>query len=130
MSPIPKTWATRAEAAAAARRWDTQQLECRTNNHAWAFTSLTSNETLGFFHEVSTCSRCGTVKHKEMSTRGAVFSSWYAHPEGYLSEGIGRIAGDARDALRIELVNRRRGARKTDDIPRSHIARTVLRVNR
>lgn len=79
-------------------------LECREMNHIWK--AWTGQYVAEGILRVLRCQRCKAERHQEISLSGTMLRSWYKHPEGYLHEGMGRIAGDGRDALRVESLAR------------------------
>ena len=99
------TWATPADASAAAQNWATEVLECRTWGHNWRITASVFVARYRYYAITWACPRCHTQRHQELNKRGTVLASWYIYPDGYLSD-VGRIAGDARDALRVAVLNR------------------------
>lgn len=91
-------------------------LECREMNHIWK--PFTGRYIEGGILRILKCPRCKTEKHQEITLSGALMRSWYKHPEGYLHEGLGRIAGNGRDALRVESLARfmtKVAAKQSDD---------------
>ena len=60
----------------------------------------------GSYTRVLRCPRCKTRKVQEISARGGLGRTKYKHPDGYLHEGMGRIAGDGRGILRLESITR------------------------
>ncbi len=81
-------------------------LFCRTYQHNWKPWTARWSDHESCYQVSIRCNRCGTKRVQKMSDRGAVLSSHYEYPEGYLHEGMGRIAGEARDMLRLESVTR------------------------
>ena len=51
------------------------------------------------------CDRCGCEKVQRLDEYGHQISSNIAYPEGYVSD-VGRIAGSARDAMRLTSLTR------------------------
>lgn len=81
-------------------------LFCRTYQHNWKPWSAHWSDHEGCYQVTIRCNRCSTKRVQTMSDKGAVLTSHYEYPEGYLAAGIGRIAGEGRDALRLESVTR------------------------
>lgn len=81
-------------------------LYCRTYQHNWKPWTAHWSDHEGCYEVSIRCNRCTTRRIQRMSDKGAVLSSHYEYPEGYLHEGMGRIAGEGRDALRLESVTR------------------------
>lgn len=80
-------------------------LHCREMGHNWRPYSAGRWED-GGFERVIRCTRCKTKRFQGIDSRGLIVSSHYEHPEGYLSNGLGRIVGDGRGALRLESIKR------------------------
>lgn len=98
------TYAAPDAVAEAARDMPDTYLECRDYAHAWR--PLSASRTPTGFVRVRQCSRCHTERHEELSQHGGIVSSHYTYPDGYLLSGLGRIAGDSRDALRLASIVR------------------------
>lgn len=81
-------------------------LYCRTYQHNWKPWTASWSSELGCYEVSIRCNRCHTRRVQTMSDKGTVLSSHYEYPEGYLHAGMGRIAGEARDRLRLESVTR------------------------
>jgi hypothetical protein len=80
-------------------------LYCREMGHNWRPFSAGKYKD-GGFERVLRCTRCRTKRFQEISNRGIIVGSRYEHPEGYLSNGLGRIVGEGRGALRLESIKR------------------------
>lgn len=81
-------------------------LLCRELGHNWRpHTARWVTEDQCFERSLR-CTRCKTERRQVLSSRGAVASSHYVYPDGYQTHQMGRIAGDSRDALRLESINR------------------------
>jgi hypothetical protein len=52
------------------------------------------------------CGRCSTTRTQWLSAFGATIKGSYSYPDGYTHQGLGRLDGAARDALRLETVTR------------------------
>lgn len=98
--------ATRDEVIEMAGQWPAAYVECRLDRHEWRPSVARHYPGFRYFHVIKICHRCKTEKHQEIGENGQLFSSTYRYPTGYLSDGKGRIVGDARDALRLESVKR------------------------
>lgn len=80
-------------------------LHCRELGHLWRpFTA--GRHADGGFERVLRCTRCKTKRQQSLNSRGMIMSNQYIHPEGYLTEGIGRIVGEGRGLLRLESISR------------------------
>ena len=81
-------------------------LECRELGHLWAPRTAHWSGEDGCYYRTLRCDRCETERDQTLSDRGAVLSNSYNYPDGYLLEGMGRIAGEGRDMLRLASVVR------------------------
>lgn len=80
-------------------------LHCRELGHLWR-PFKAGRHPDGGFERTLRCTRCRTRRHQSLSSRGMILSNRYEHPEGYLSLGLGRIAGEGRGLLRLESLSR------------------------
>lgn len=80
-------------------------LHCRELGHLWR-PYRAGRHPDGGFERTLRCSRCRTRRQQSLSSTGMVLTNQYIHPEGYLSEGIGRIVGEGRGILRLESIMR------------------------
>jgi hypothetical protein len=108
-SPAPDVtgvrWAALSEVEDFATELPEEFLLCREMGHRWLpYQAALNND--GTYHRALRCPRCKTKKVQEISSRGAILATHYKHPEGYLHEGMGRIAGDGRGVLRLEAIRR------------------------
>lgn len=79
-------------------------LLCRELGHNWRpWTAYPAN---GGYERALRCDRCSTERWETLTSTGAKVKGHYSYPEGYLHEGLGRIVGDGRDALRLESLSR------------------------
>lgn len=113
----PKAYGTKVasvkEVTEAAKRWSDGVLKCRTYGHNWQPSRAIHNRKMHFIYVERICLEClppgggqPTTKHEELSERGTVLASWYTYADGYLTQGHGRIVGEAKDELRITTVER------------------------
>jgi len=124
---MTQKYATEREVLAAARQWSDEVLRCRTYGHNWQPRNAVINRRHKFIYVEQECSTCHTVRHQEMSMRGAVYAQWYTYIDGYLLDGVGRIAGEGRDAVRISTVMRTYNATTdSSNEPRSSNTRQVI----
>ena len=80
-------------------------LHCRDLGHNWKpYTAGRYRD--GGYQRTLRCTRCRTRKVQELSSRCAVMSTRYEHPDGYLLKGLGHITGDGRNVLRAEAIGR------------------------
>lgn len=111
-------------ARVAQSQWTDGQIQCRDMGHHWAPMDAMHVARLRFYRVSHGCGRCGIVRVRELSERGHVFATTYTYPDGYLVQGLGRIAGDAKDAIRVAAIKRTAGVReirgkaKDEDMPR------------
>lgn len=80
-------------------------LHCRELGHLWR-PYKAGRHPDGGFERTLRCNRCYTKRVQDLSSRGMVLTNRYIHPEGYLSEGVGRIVGEGRGLLRLESIKR------------------------
>jgi hypothetical protein len=85
-------------------------LLCRDIGHNWR--PLTARITDAHtYTRTMRCTRCHTERHQDLSIYGAILSSGYTYPDGYLAPpNSGRMTSDRRDGLRLESVQRLIGA--------------------
>lgn len=115
------------------RDWDDSVLECRTYNHTWAPQRAVWNAEYRYYHIVQICPRCRSERTMDMNMRGHLLSKPVIHyADGYLSQGLGRIYGDAKDVVRLAAVTRTfpleklTGKKARNELPRSAAARAAL----
>lgn len=81
-------------------------LHCREMNHNWRPFNVGRHKD-GGYERTLRCQRCKTRKVQHLDTHGMLVGSpRYEHPEGYQAQGLGRIVGEGRGALRIESILR------------------------
>lgn len=97
----------------AAKDWSMEVLRCRLQTHSWQQYSIDYDSYYHYYHVVSRCDRgCGVEKWEEWDDEGNVGGKVMVYPKDengnptYLLEGFGRIMGEAKGALRIELAKR------------------------
>lgn len=81
-------------------------LHCREMGHSWAPYTASLHKD-GGYERTLLCRRCDTRRLQGLDRRGLVVRSRYVHPEGYLSKGLGHLAGEDRGVLRIASIRRR-----------------------
>jgi hypothetical protein len=81
-------------------------LQCRELGHVWKPWAARRDDEHNTFERSLRCPRCKTKRHETLSVRGAKLRSYYEYPEGYTTDGLGRIVGEGRDALRVESMIR------------------------
>lgn len=102
----PVLFADPAEVREFAAHLSEALLQCRELGHLWSPWTASWSNTEGCYHRTLRCDRCTTERSQTLSDKGTVLTNQYAYPEGYLHAGMGRIAGDGRDMLRLESVLR------------------------
>lgn len=100
-------WASPAELEKASEHWTDAQMMCRDMRHAWAPHTAYRDRSTETIDRTVQCPRCGTLRSDTISstTGERTTSTRYTYPDGYLSD-VGRIAGGARDLLRLIATNR------------------------
>ena len=104
--------------------WSTDFLQCRDVGHHWVPEDAVHVIAARFYRVIHACTRCEVRRTRELSERGHVFAQTYDYPDGYMIKGLGRIAGEAKDALRLASTLRgtvhdvRRKKLTDDDLPR------------
>lgn len=81
-------------------------LQCRDFGHSWRPYSAAYHAGDRTYVRTQRCPRCKTFRDQELSERGTQLRSSYRYADGYLMEGLGRIVGDGRDALRLASITR------------------------
>lgn len=81
-------------------------LACRELGHNWRSRVVRWNGDRQGYDRTLRCTRCKTLREQVLTSFGAILSSRYVYPNGYQSDGLGRIVGDGRDALRLESLTR------------------------
>ena len=119
----PSRWADARDVAQVAEQWTDDQITCRDLGHVWQLMDAVHVARLKYFRVSHVCPRCEMVRIREMSESGHVYAQTYQYPDGYLVEGLGRIAGDAKDAIRVASIRRYavtevKGRAKDSDLPR------------
>lgn len=80
-------------------------LACRDLGHNWRSRNIETNAQ--GFARLLRCSRCRTLRRQQLNRRGQVMSNSYDYADNYLfDKPLGRLAGDARSALRLVALNR------------------------
>lgn len=103
----PPKFADADEVRRVAVEWAAEFLECRDTGHHWQPEDVTYFRAAGgYYRVVHVCARCGMRRLREISERGHVYASSYDYPAGYVAVGLGRIAGEAKDAVRLAAITR------------------------
>jgi len=79
-------------------------LQCRETGHNW--TPWTAYPIKGGYERALRCVSCQTKRWETLDSYGGKVKGHYEYPDDYLHEGLGRIVGDGRNALRLESVTR------------------------
>lgn len=100
-------YATPKQISTQSKGWSDEQLLCRTRGHRFTVPYVaTHNRRYRYFYAELGCEGgCGVTQLFEMNEQGHVYWSRLRYPDGYLS-AHGRVVGDAKDALRVEMVIR------------------------
>lgn len=93
------------EAAEAAEHMATSHLECRDHGHPWKPWSVRWLPADQSYERIFRCTRCKTKRKQLVDSSGAILHGGYEYPDGYLLD-IGRLAGGAKDALRLASLQR------------------------
>ena len=90
----------------AAEHLKPQHLECREMGHIWRPWSVRWVPDHLTLERILRCTRCRSKKKQEVDRNGTLISrGGYEYADGY-SLDIGRIAGGAKDALRLVSILR------------------------
>jgi len=81
-------------------------LFCREMSHTWQ-PHTASRYPDGGFRRTLLCPRCTTQRVQSLDRFGMIVSSHYDYPDGYLSAGLGHLAGQDRGLLRLASMSRR-----------------------
>jgi hypothetical protein len=105
----PTRYASPLEVAEQAPNWTDAQLTCRLKKHRFTepVTAFVNTRYGYVFTRMACAGGCGVEQLQEANLRGHVYWSTldYSNAPGYLSRS-GRIAGDARDQVNLEYINR------------------------
>ena len=104
--PAAPRYAELADVERLADEWAPGVLACRDTGHQWGDSQAVHVVRFGYWKISQRCPRCGCTRYREMSERGHVYASTIEYSEGYLAVGLGRIAGNTKDAVRIAAVRR------------------------
>jgi hypothetical protein len=105
-APDRDGFASRSTAEQFARELPDEFLQCRELAHVWVSWSATWSEHTHEYRRVLRCSRCLTEREQRIDASGSLVGGGYHYAEGYSTPGLGRIAGEARDALRLASLTR------------------------
>lgn len=103
---IPVPYADPSEVADFAASLSESFLQCRELGHNWKPWTVRWLPEEVHYERALKCSRCHTERWQALTDRGAVLSGHYVYPDGYVVQGLGRIVGEGRDALRLESLTR------------------------
>ena len=98
-------FASRSDVEAIAQDMPDGFLQCRSLGHTWRPSHAELDRKARAYAVELRCGRCRTLRLQAVSLTGEVLSSRYEYPAGYVTH-LGRIAGDGRDALRLESIVR------------------------
>lgn len=99
-------YAEPTEVAEFASTLPVSHLHCRELGHNWKPWVARSDAEGGGYERALRCTRCRAERWQVLSLSGAVVKSHYVYPDGYVHQGMGRIVGEGRDALRLESLTR------------------------
>lgn len=102
----PPKYADVDDVRAAAVEWAVDHLECRDTGHHWQPEDVAHIRSQRFYRIQHRCARCDTRRLREMSETGHVYAQTYDYAPGYQAKGLGRIVGEAKDAVRLAAVTR------------------------
>lgn len=111
--------------------WTDGQLVCRTKGHRFTIPLAVKHYTHDryIYTELGCEGGCEVVQCAELNERGHRYWSTLRYPPGYLSRN-GRIAGESRDALNLELIYRvfkpQKSRAKNDREPHKGYEQAVL----
>lgn len=105
MTSIGPRYASREDVEDLAAGMKFEFLLCRDMMHAWQPHDRSIGSD-GVIKRTLMCHRCKTQRVQEITMRGGLLSSHYIYPDGYQAKGLGRVAGDAKDAFRIASIMR------------------------
>ncbi len=101
----PDGYALRGEVERFAQTLTDKFLACRELGHNWMpRTAVLTKDN--HYDRVLRCSRCRTERHQTISRKGEILTSQYHYRQGYQAQGLGRVVGDGRAALRLESIFR------------------------
>lgn len=81
-----------------------EYIRCRDMSHSWRPFHIAVLDHC--YDQQLRCTRCYTIKHREVSFTGHLLSVHYEYCDGYVVKGLGRLTGEDRDQLRLESVQR------------------------
>lgn len=108
-----------AEVASFAADLPEKYLACRDTGHVWRPFDARVDKTKGCYVRSHRCMNCRSLRHQHLTFSGGVIRTAYEHSDGYLSD-IGRIAGEGRDVLRLESIQRALGKRQVRSLQRRY----------
>lgn len=118
-------------------KWSEALFRCRYYGHDWQDHRARFNDLYGFFSVTDRCSRCFSLKHKELNRYGHQISkSQIEYVDGYLIKGLGRIIGDSRDVVQLAAVKSIYKLKTismeeaANDIPRAASSRDALGIRK
>lgn len=99
--------APRGEVESFAKGMRVSHLQCRELGHNWRPWVARYDSEHNAYERALRCTRCRTERWESIGLSGAKLGARYVYPEGYTApEGMGRIVGEGRDALRLESLTR------------------------
>ena len=98
-------YAPRSDVELYAKGLATSRLRCREMGHSWRPWVARWDDEHNSFQRALKCSRCQTERWEYIGRTGAKLGCYYKYPDGYQCD-LGRIVGEGRDALRLEIMTR------------------------
>lgn len=99
-------YADREEVAGFASGLSISHLHCRELGHNWRAWVARFDSEHNAYERALKCTRCKAERWETIGLSGAKLGSHYKYPDNYIHEGLGRIVGEGRDALRLESLTR------------------------
>ena len=106
ISKTREGYAERDEVESFAAGLSISHLQCREMGHSWRAWVARWDAEHNSYERALRCTRCKTERWEHIGTSGSKLGIRYVYPDGYTTEGIGRIVGEGRDALRLESLTR------------------------
>lgn len=82
------------------------QIMCRELRHAWKPWTVHTDTKAKLYEVKLRCTKCKTVRVREIGFHGQLIGNRYEYPDGYLVKGLGRLDDNDRARLRLESVFR------------------------
>jgi hypothetical protein len=76
-------------------------IECRDYGHSWRRHNVVWRKSERSYERVLRCTRCRTLRRDLLNSDGDPVRSNYEYADHYLIDGLGRLTGPDRSALRL-----------------------------